>query len=92
MHTHTRTHSAPPPRLAYLTNKCYGDGDLEYYIMEAGHIMGLKLPDDFNAKAVLSEVFKRITQWKMGSMGPGGVEAAGGPDASLAPHYDQFEL
>lgn len=37
-------------RLAYLTNKCYGEADLEYYIVEAGHILGLKLPEEADAK------------------------------------------
>lgn len=42
--------SCPQNRLASLTNKCHGDEDLEYYVMEAGHILGLKLPDNANAK------------------------------------------
>jgi hypothetical protein len=46
----------PQNRLAYLTNKCSGEADLEYYIMEAGHIMGLRLPEDCTAKHVLAEV------------------------------------
>lgn len=75
--------------MAYLTNKCFGEGDLEYYIMEAGHIMGLRLPDNAGAKFVLSEVFKRVAQWKMvGSLGladanGGGMDGGG---------FDQFEL
>lgn len=40
----------PQSRLAYLTNKCYGEADLEYYIVEAGHILGLKLPEEADAK------------------------------------------
>ncbi len=40
----------PQNRLASLTNKCHGDEDLEYYVMEAGHILGLKLPENANAK------------------------------------------
>lgn len=59
-------------RLAYLTNKCQGDGDLEYYIMESAHVLGLKLPDEATAKSALAEVFRRIVQWKMvGSLGLG---------------------
>lgn len=84
-------------RLAYLTNKCYGDADLEYYIMEAGHILGLKLPDDFNAKGVLSEVFRRIAQWKMAGLGGGGMGMGMGgmegmPSGTPPAQYDQFEL
>lgn len=40
----------PQNRLASLTNKCHGEEDLEYYIMEAGHILGLKLQENANAK------------------------------------------
>ncbi len=36
--------------MASLTNKCHGEEDLEYYVMEAGHILGLKLPENGNAK------------------------------------------
>ena len=43
-------------RLAYLTNKCFGDADLEYYIAEAGHILGLRLKEGQGARHVLSEV------------------------------------
>mmetsp|Transcript_21162 Transcript_21162/g.46315 ORF Transcript_21162/g.46315 Transcript_21162/m.46315 type:complete len:474 (-) Transcript_21162:547-1968(-) len=81
-------------RLAYLTNKCFGDADLEYYILEAGHILGLRLPEDFSAKAVLSEVFRRVAQWKMvGSVGVGPVgDALGGPVQGNMGNYDHFEL
>lgn len=37
-------------RLAFLTNKCSGEEDLEYYIMEAGNTLGVKIPDNGNAK------------------------------------------
>lgn len=43
-------------RLAYLTNKCFGDADLEYYIAEAGHIMGIRLGEEAGARHVLAEV------------------------------------
>jgi hypothetical protein len=43
-------------RLAYLTNKCYGDADLEYYIAEAGHILGVRVGEGQGARAVLAEV------------------------------------
>jgi len=80
-------------RLAYLTNKCAGEGDLEYYIMEAGHIMGLRMPEDTGARAVLGEVFKRISQWKMAGgmgMGMGGTGGMGGSQGG--PGFDRFEL
>ena len=54
-------------RLAHLTNKC-GDDDLEYYIREAGEILGvkqqLKPEAHSNARHVLSHVFKQIVAWK----------------------------
>jgi hypothetical protein len=37
-------------RLAFLTNKCHGEADLEYYILEAAHILGLRLPSEPSAK------------------------------------------
>lgn len=43
-------------RLAYLTNKCFGDGDLEYYIAEAGHILGVRVGENCGARHVLAEV------------------------------------
>ncbi len=43
-------------RLAYLTNKCFGDADLEYYIAEAGHILGVRAGENTGAKHVLAEV------------------------------------
>ncbi len=47
-------------RLAYLTNKCFGDADLEYYIAEAGHILGVRTADgQTSAKHVLAEVSRR---------------------------------
>lgn len=81
-------------RLAYLTNKCSGDADLEYYILEAGHILGLRMPDGAGARAVLGEVFKRIAQWKMvGSVGVGEGMGAGGMGVGpQGGEYDRFEL
>ncbi|GLC42371.1 hypothetical protein PLESTB_000654100 [Pleodorina starrii] len=80
-------------RLASLTNKCHGDEDLEYYIMEAGHILGLKLPESANAKHVLSEVFRRIAQYKMGSLGLGQTLDGMGQTLPSANQFgDQFEL
>lgn len=78
-------------RLAYLTNKCNSEADLDYYVMEAGHILGIRLPEDGNAKHVLSEVFRRIAEWKMvGSVGVGQADAMQG--AMTPGHFDQFEL
>ncbi len=67
---------------------------MEYYIREAGHILGLRLPDEAGAKSVLSEVFKRISGWKMGGAELGhnnnteGMVAGGGGGGG----YDHFEL
>lgn len=36
--------------MAYLTNKCVGDADLDYFVLEAGHIMGLRMQEDATAK------------------------------------------
>ena len=37
-------------RLAFLTNKCQGEADMEYYLLEAAHILGLRLPPEPTAK------------------------------------------
>ncbi|KAJ9521808.1 hypothetical protein QJQ45_024679, partial [Haematococcus lacustris] len=58
-------------RLAYLTNKCFGDADLEYYIAEAGHILGINSGQATSARQVLSEVFRRIARCKMTGEGSG---------------------
>ena len=52
-------------RLAQLTNKCTDDGDLEYYIKEAGLICGVtpKLADGRRtAKHILEHVFRALVQ------------------------------
>lgn len=86
-------------RLAYLTNKCSGEADLEYYIAEAGHILGLRMPEGAGARSVLGEVFQRLARWKMvgsalggteglaGTGGDTGATGAGGPGG-----FDHFEL
>lgn len=79
-------------RLAYLTNKCSGEDDMEYYIREAGHILGLRLPDEAGAKAVLAEVFKRISQWKMGGAELGNATNNDGMQAGGGDGFDRFEL
>ncbi|KAF5828565.1 osm-6-like protein [Dunaliella salina] len=83
-------------RLAYLTNKCFGDADLEYYIAEAGHILGLKLEEGQGARHVLSEVFQRVANWKMNSMGTGVLDSPGGEEMAMPQAMgmgaDQFEL
>ncbi len=56
--------------------------------MEAGHILGMRLPENAGAKFVLSEVFKRVSQWKMvGSLGLENNAAAAGNEG-----FDRFEL
>eukprot|EP00798_Chlamydomonas_sp_ICE-L_P029961 gene29962-18028_t len=82
-------------RLAYLTNKC-NKNDLEYYVAEAGHILGLRLGEESGAKAVLSEVFKRVAMWKMvQSVGGGGMDFGAdmgmGAGVGLS-SFAQFEL
>ncbi|KAL7752326.1 hypothetical protein RI367_002372 [Sorochytrium milnesiophthora] len=58
--------ASPQVKLAQLTNKCTDD-DLEYYIREAGEVLGVteRLPEDKrDAKNVLHYVFTRIASWK----------------------------
>lgn len=53
-------------RLAHLTNKC-NDEDLEYFIKEAGDLMGVNeqlRPDQRDARHVLAHIFKQISAWK----------------------------
>jgi len=53
----------PSTRLAQLTNRCSDsdDGDLEFYVQEAGAIIGLGgQQDDIDAKVVLHELFQKI--------------------------------
>ena len=65
-------------RLAQLTNKCAGDDDLEYYVKEAGEIMGVagKIKGEKTARAVLDFVFGELVRVKMlnqdGGRGGGG--------------------
>lgn len=60
-------------RLAQLTNKCTsGDEDLEYFIAEAGEILGLmhELPyAEKSAKHILLHVFKKIINFKKQDIG-----------------------
>ncbi|KAG1674864.1 hypothetical protein FOA52_015254 [Chlamydomonas sp. UWO 241] len=79
-------------RLAYLTNKCAGEADLEYYILEAGHIMGMRMPEETGARAVLGEVFRRIAQWKMGGSTAGGYDANAAAMGGGGGGFDRFEL
>lgn len=62
--------SSEKNRLAQLTNRC-NDNDLEYYIIEAGHILNiipqLKTLGNSNAeraKRIIHHVFERIAQFK----------------------------
>mmetsp|Transcript_425 Transcript_425/g.786 ORF Transcript_425/g.786 Transcript_425/m.786 type:complete len:449 (-) Transcript_425:177-1523(-) len=53
-------------RLAHLTNKC-NDDDLEYYIREAGDLLGVNQnlkPEQRDARQILSHIFKQIVVWK----------------------------
>jgi len=52
-------------RLAQLTNKC-SDDDLDYYIREAGDILGVtqKLGDSRSAKHVLTYIFYQLVNFK----------------------------
>lgn len=62
--------SSEKNRLAQLTNRC-NDSDLEYYIIEAGHILNiipqLKTLGNNNAeraKRIVHHVLERISQFK----------------------------
>jgi len=79
-------------RLAYLTNKCFGDGDLEYYIAEAGHILGVRVGEHCGARHVLAEVFKRIALWKMGGMGESSSPSRDGPGPARYGSAEAFDL
>lgn len=71
-------------RLAYLTNKCHGEADMEYYILEAAHILGLRMPSDPTAKGVLSEVFRALIQYKMvGNSSPSPVPGSAQPGSQF---------
>mmetsp|Transcript_26390 Transcript_26390/g.60066 ORF Transcript_26390/g.60066 Transcript_26390/m.60066 type:complete len:455 (+) Transcript_26390:74-1438(+) len=52
-------------RLAQLTNKCT-DGDLEFYIRQAGDILGVtsKLGDRRSSKHILEYIFKELVGYK----------------------------
>lgn len=53
-------------RLAHLANKCQDD-DLEYYIKEAGELLGVKQqlrPEQREARHVLAHIFKQVVAWK----------------------------
>ncbi|KAL3149536.1 hypothetical protein ABBQ32_002317 [Trebouxia sp. C0010 RCD-2024] len=54
-------------RLGCLTNKCMDSGasDLEYYVQESAHILGLQ-EHAHDAKAVLAEVLAQVAAYKMG--------------------------
>lgn len=62
--------SSEKNRLAQLTNRC-NDSDLEYYVVEAGHILGIvphslgtKSSAETRAKRILHQVLERICQFK----------------------------
>lgn len=62
-------------RLAQLTNKCAsGEDDLEYYVAEAGEILGViqNLPfGERSAKHILFHIFKQISDFKKQDGGVG---------------------
>jgi len=64
-------------RLAQLTNKC-GDEDLDFYIRQAGEILGVtqKLGDRRNAKNILEYIFKELVGFKKMNqdVAPGGLQ------------------
>ena len=70
----------PRARLAQLTNKCIegSPGDVEYFIAEAADILGLRRGDAPGGapdpKALLSEAFRQLVQFKM----PGPALGGGG--------------
>lgn len=54
-------------KLAHLTNKCTND-DLEFWICEAGSILGIKDKVNINnPKAVLLHVLQAISKFKISS-------------------------
>ena len=61
---------------------------------QAGHILGVKIPDSGSAKHVLSEVFRRIAQYKMGSLGLGQTLDSVGetPMPTGGDQFERFEL
>jgi len=74
-------------RLAQLTNKCGGDDDLDYYVKEAGEILGVmgELPDhQKTGRGVLNLIFRKLVKYKMlnqegmGESGGGGGVGVGG--------------
>jgi intraflagellar transport protein 52 len=62
-------------RLAQLTNKCTnGEEDLEYFISEAGEILGVmhELPyGERSAKHILFHIFKQVVDFKKSDFGKG---------------------
>jgi intraflagellar transport protein 52 len=55
----------PMYRLGRLKNKCRGEEDLEYFVQEAGSIIGLVDTDesDINPKAVLYKLVQRVSDF-----------------------------
>jgi intraflagellar transport protein 52 len=83
-------------RLAQLTNKCTsGEEDLEYYIAEAGEILGVMQDLPFgerSAKHILFHIFRQIVEFKKqeapaGGKGFGADAGAYGDGAPTAYEY-----
>lgn len=51
-------------RLAQLTNKCSGPEDVEYYLGESAHILGISTKNNVSPKALLAEVCARVVNYK----------------------------
>jgi intraflagellar transport protein 52 len=67
-------------KLAALAGKCSGEADIEYFVLEAGRLLGLRSAAEgasgtAAARTVLADVFSQVMQFKM----------AGGPVGSSAP-------
>ena len=63
--------------MAHLTNKC-NDEDLEYFIKEAGDLLGVNQqlrPEQRDARHVLAHIFKQICAWKKLNTEPDAIAA-----------------
>eukprot|EP00878_Enallax_costatus_P015541 GHUV01016278.1.p3 GENE.GHUV01016278.1~~GHUV01016278.1.p3 ORF type:complete len:226 (+),score=89.17 GHUV01016278.1:1583-2260(+) len=73
-------------QLAALVGKCKGGADdLEYFLVEAGQMVGLGVSAEQGPKGVLAELLRRIVQYKTA----GAMSAAGGPDPT---QYDGSQI
>jgi intraflagellar transport protein 52 len=68
--------ASAPVRLAQLTNKCNA-GDLEYYVREAGRVLGITsqlAPESRTARDILAHVFRSVVGWRKLNQGSGVVQ------------------